>query len=224
MNAVNELKDELGLDFKMHYSRLPFFLRPGEEGVRSWIVEDLGLPRTAERGEVISKMFGKPGVQRMDGLFESAGLVPYWGAQLSDTMNSHRLAWYAASESDEKGELMWRALSRRYFEGLDTQIRPIRLDSVEMLMECAQEVGLDLERARQVLQSEVYKEEILRCVGEMHAVGINSIPVLVFEVEGIAEGSWLQNPKAKGRMIHHGSGSKEEFKSILRDLDKISSM
>jgi predicted DsbA family dithiol-disulfide isomerase len=137
-------------------------------------------------------------------------------------MDSHRLAWYAATESDEKGELIWRAYSRRYFEGKDTDIRPNRYDDHALLMECAQEVGLNLDEARRVLGSRVYEEEILTCVDQMHSVGIDSIPVLVFEVDGVAQGSWMQNPRSKGRKIHHGSGNKQEFMSILRSLDQVS--
>jgi len=92
-----------------------------------------------------------------------------------------------------------------------------------MLLECAQEVGLDSEESRRVLDSRVYEDEILRCVDQMHSVGINSIPVLIFEVDGVAQGSWMQNPTSKGRAIHSGSGNKEEFMAILRNLDQVSS-
>lgn len=226
MNAVSELKADDGIDFKMHYSRLPFFLRQGEEACRRWLVDELGLPRDVERGEAMKKAFGGQRVlDGMDQLFAQAGVGPaYWGSQFADTMDSHRLAWYAATESYEKGELMWKAYSRRYFEGKDTQIRPIRYDDHTMLMECAQEVGLDLDQARKVLNSRVHEDEILRCVRQMHSVGINSIPVLVFEVDGVAQGSWLENPDSKGRKVHHGSGNKAEFMAILRDLHRVSSL
>merc|ERR1711862_757297 len=127
----------------------------------------------------------------MEELFHNAGLEAFWGSQFSDTMDSHRLAWYANTVSPEKDELFWRATSRRYFEGKDTQISPIRLDNHEMLMECAEEVGLDLGEARRVLESDTYERAIWDVVHEMQAVGINSIPVLVFEVDGVAQGSWL---------------------------------
>lgn len=223
MNAVKELKDEHGIDFDMQYSRLPFFLRHGEEGCRHWLVDQLQLPRDVERGEAMKKAFGGQRVlDSMDHLFKQAGIGPcYWASQFADTMDSHRLAWYAATESDEKGELMWRAYSRRYFEGKDTEIRPIRYDNHDMLMECAQEVGLDLEQARRVLDSRIYEDDILSCVKQMHSVGINSIPVLIFEVDGVAQGSWMQNPRSKGRMIHHGSGNTEDFMAILRNLDQV---
>lgn len=213
---------EKGLEFNVSYSRLPFFLRQGEETVKRWLVDELELKRDVSRGEAISKAFGGPRtLEHMEKLFSQAGVGPcYWESQFADTMDSHRLAWYAATESPEKGELMWKCLSRRYFEGKDTKIQPIRLDNHAMLMECAEEVGLDLEKARQVLDSDKFQREILDVVHQMHSVGIHSIPVLVFEVDEVSAGTWLQNPNSKGRVIHHGSGHKDEFTSILQKLHK----
>merc|ERR1711871_640506 len=101
---------------------------------------------------------------------------------------------------------MWQALSRRYFEGKDTQIRPVRLDNRDLLLECAEEAGLDPQEARRVLDSDMYRKEIEEVVDAMHRVGIDSIPVFCFEVEGIAEGNWLndvQNTPSRGRILHH---------------------
>lgn len=188
---------------------LPFFLRPGEETVSKWL-SGLGFDRDAPRGEVMKKAFGGPRVlEQLDKLNVQAGLSPsYWNAQFADTMDSHRLAMYAAAVSPVKGEAFWKATSRRYFEGKDTQISPIRLDSHEMLMECAAEAGLDLQKARKVLESDMYRNEVWQTVRQMHQAGINSIPVLIFEVDGVSK-----NP-----MVHHGSGHKEDFRSILLQL------
>lgn len=241
--ALSDLQNE-GLVFDVSYQRRPFFLRGSQENINHWM-DELGLPHNATRGEVCKKMgWDKGGIWD---LFAQAGLdrnveVCNMG-QYADTMDSHRLAWYAATESLEKGELMWRALSRRYFQGKDTAIRPIRLDNREMLLECAKEAGLDLEQATRVLDSDAYRAEILDVVRAMQAAGINSIPVLVFEVEGLAAGSWMQdarvpsaagdmNPRAlaklsvspacRGREIHHGSGNKAAFKEIFQRLHAIS--
>merc|ERR550514_2313449 len=61
----------------------------------------------------------------MDRLFEQAGLSPRGSehvaatrsGQFADTMDSHRLAWYAATVSPEKGERFWKENSRRFLEG-----------------------------------------------------------------------------------------------------------
>jgi len=223
----------------MEFRRLPFFLR-GEQKNIDKMLADYGLPPDAPRGVVMEKMgMGGPTGGGIWTLFDQAGLDrddAVNTVQYSDTMNSHRLGWYATSVSPEKGELMWRSLSRRYFQGKDTAIRPIRLDNRAMLLECAAEVGLDIAEATRVLDSDAYRTEIQSLVKQMHRAGINSIPVLVFEVEGVAKGNWMQDPRAadaagrgsrqssstmaKGRMIHHGSGSKSAFRSIMQQLHK----
>lgn len=185
--------------------------------MRSFLA-NAGCPREATRGEVFPKAFGPRVIPQMDALFKQAGLDAYWGSQFSDTMDSHRLAWYASQESPEQGERFWKATSRRFFEGKDTEIRPIRLDNHEMLMECAAEVGLDLAEAKRVLESDKYRNEILKVVSQMQAKGINSIPVLVFDVDGVSQGSWLDSSDSDGRHLHHGSGNVDEFVAIFQKL------
>lgn len=134
-------------------------------------------------------------------------------------MQAHRLAQYAATESNEKGELMWIALSRRWFMGKDTEIRPIRLDSVEMLLECAEFAGLNMENAKRVLNGEIISDaSIHKEVKKVHNAGIHSIPQLVFEVEGLAKGDWLTAPDSQYRIIHNGSGSKKSMQACLVEL------
>jgi len=204
------------LTFHLSYERQPFFLRGSQDNINNWLAE-LGLPADAPRSKVMKKMGWDHAT-----IFENAGIDRDMDVanniQYADTMDSHRLAWYATSVDPEKGELMWKALSRRYFQGKDTQVRPIRLDSRPLLLECAEEVGLDLDEAKRVLDSRIYRDAILEVVEKMHAAGINSIPVLCFEVDGIAEGSWLENPTSRGRIIHHGSGNKADFCCIFRKL------
>jgi len=140
-------------------------------------------------------------------------------------MQAHRLAQYAATESNEKGELMWIALSRRWFMGKDTEIRPIRLDSREMLLECAAYAGLNMENAKRVLNGEIISDACIhREVEKVHTAGIHSIPQLVFEVDGLANGHWLTAPDSQYRIIHGGSGSKESMKACLVRLHQAACM
>lgn len=159
--------------------------------------------------------------QHFDDLIARAGLSPR-NKDVTDhrisasSTQAHRLAQYAATESNEKGELVWIALSRRWFMGKDTDIRPIRLDSRELLLECASVAGLNMEKAAQVLDGEILDDaDILAEVDKVHRAGIHSIPQLIFEVEGLAKGSWLTNPDSAGRVVHGGSGSKDTMKAAL---------
>lgn len=234
--ALKQLQDEDDLTFDVFYQRRPFFLRPDETAIQHWLGSK-GLPRSATRGDVIG--------DRLDNLFAQAGLDCSGGKQNLFgvlTMDSQRLGWYAATVSPELGEKFWRATSRRYFEGKDTQLDPKdrRLDNHELLLEAAAEAGINLEDAKRVLaDSNAYQQEIVSNVQAMHRVGIHAIPVLIFEVSGICSGSWLEDPRASwpdeddprrralrlqagsqwpGREIHHGSGSVAAFKDILRSL------
>eukprot|EP00746_Dinoflagellata_sp_MGD_P059362 gnl/MRDRNA2_/MRDRNA2_25346_c0_seq1.p1 gnl/MRDRNA2_/MRDRNA2_25346_c0~~gnl/MRDRNA2_/MRDRNA2_25346_c0_seq1.p1 ORF type:complete len:212 (+),score=31.02 gnl/MRDRNA2_/MRDRNA2_25346_c0_seq1:112-747(+) len=204
----------------MAFRRCPFFLR-GDQGVIDRWMASIGLPPDAPRYLISERMNWKD--DYIDSLFAKAGLSPRDKEttkmkQMADTMDSHRLGRYAASVDSEKCEQLWRALSRRYFMGKDTQIRPIRLDNREMLLECAAEVGLDTKEALKVLETDVYRKEILDEVEQMKAAGVNSIPVIVFEVDGVAVNSWLRSPKSRGREIFQGSGSRQDFYAILRRL------
>lgn len=106
--------------------------------------------------------------------------------------------------------------------GKDTQINPIRLDGRDLLMECAEFAGLNMGNVKRVLDGElISEEEIQEQIYRVHAVGIHSIPQIVFEVDGLLQQSWRENPalqENKHRAIHHGSGSKASFKAILETL------
>jgi hypothetical protein len=105
--------------------------------------------------------------------------------------------------------------------GKDTEIRPIRLDSREMLLECADYAGLNIENAKRVLDGGIISDaDIYREVQKVHAAGLHSIPQLVFEVDGLAQGHWLTAPDSQYRLIHGGSGSKDSMKACLLKLHR----
>ena len=75
---------------------------------------------------------------------------------------------------------MWFALSRRWFMGKDIinqEIYPVKLDSKELLRECAAVAGLNMENVERVLNGEIISvHEIQEQVRRVHAVGLHSIP------------------------------------------------
>jgi len=222
--ALKELQAE-GLTFSLTYSRGPFFLMGSQKHIDAHRAK-LGLPKDAPQWMVM-KARGWTS-DNMDRLMAEAGLSPRNASVadakiMRDTMPAHRLAQYAAKyESNEKGERMWFALSRRWFMGKDTTLNPVKLDSRELLLECAQYAGLDMANVNRVLNGEIISEqEIVEQVERVHAVGLHSIPQIVFEVKGLANGEWRENPalpETQYRTIHHGSGSKTSFKAVLQEL------
>jgi len=226
MLAAKELQKE-GLSFNLAYSRGPFQLMGSQASIDA-DRRRKGLPKDAPNHMVWPRKEGEK--SNMDQLMEDAGLSPRNTAVtdfriVRDTIPAHRLAQYAAKyESNEAGERMWFALSRRWFMGKDTQIFPVRLDGKDLLRECAQYAGLNMENVERVLNGEIIsEEEIHEQIRRVHAVGLHSIPHIVLEVGGLAEGSWREDPSLpdnKYRMTHHGSGSKASFKAILQQLHR----
>jgi len=210
-----------GVTFDLRYSRGAFFLMGSQADIDESNAK-LGLPKDATNAMRMAAQ-GRDG-NGMDPLFEAAGLSPRNKAVTNEriiapTMQAHRLVQWAASVDPEKGEAMWHALSRRWFMGKDTEIRPLRLDSRELLLECAEKAGLDLAKANDVLDGAIIsEEEITQAVRAVHAVGIHSIPNIVFEVDGLATGSWLKEPETKYRTVHHGSGSCDSFFDVLKQM------
>lgn len=230
LNALKELQSE-GLSFALTYSRGPFFLKGSQQNIDEDNAQ-LGCPKDAPNWmTTAARVKQNPQwglrLEHMNTLMSEAGLSPR-NKEVTDnrvmrsTMDAHRLAQYAATESNEKGERMWFALSRRWFMGKDTMIRPVKLDGRDLLIECAEFAGLDMQKVQQVLDGGIVsQQEIVEQVQRVHAVGINSIPLLVFEVQGLASGTWREDPRlqeTKYRALHHGSGSKAAFKQVLKQL------
>lgn len=225
--ALEELEKD-GWEFNVNYQRWPFFLKGRQPDVDHWYAK-MGFPPDTERGQLedVGKMGGKSD-EGIDRLYAESGLSPrnkevtrrkIW----TDTMRAHKLAQYAATESYEKGEAVWWTLGQNFFMGKETDIRPIRLDDANLLMEVAEKAGLDLDAARNVLDTEAFEQQILYKVDQVHNLGIHSIPLLIFEVEELAPGSWISAGKSKFRKVHHGSGNKQAFRTILEELHQACS-
>lgn len=226
--AAKELQKE-GLSFNLTYSRGPFQLLGSQANIDA-DRKRKGLPKDAPNHMVWPRKEGEK--SPMDHLMEEAGLSPRNTAVtdfriMRDTIPAHRLAQYAAKyENNEAGERMWFALSRRWFMGKDCsdEILPVSLDSKELLRECARYARLNMENVERVLDGEIIsEEEIQEQIHRVHAVGLHSIPHIVFEVQGLAKGSWRLDPSLpenEYRMVHHGSGSKASFKGILQQLHR----
>lgn len=205
------------MEFNVKFGRAPFFLRGEQRNCDAWM-DELGLPRDASRYQVSQKMgwVDKDNNSGIDNLFAQAGISTdgvkdaRLRGQISDTMDSHRLAWYATTVG--KGEAVWDGLSRRYFEG-KTGLSKIRLADPSLLIEVAKEAGLDMAETQRILTDRsAYRDEIKSVVRQMQSQGINSIPVFIFT---------FKTGEGTKQLLHHGSGNAEEFKKVLLKVRQV---
>jgi len=204
--------EQCGLKFNLRFTRKHFFLQG--DTWESWLKNSFNAPRDATRYDIAQQIWG--GTDVMNNLFLAAGrdCRAGWGSQYSDSMDSHRLAYYAATISHETGEKVWNAIGERYFEGRHApagSTKPVYLADHEMLMGCAADAGLDLAEARRVLSTDAYRKEVTETVAQTKASGVQSIPVIEFRVE---RGEGLDPVSA----VHNGSGNKNDFYNILEAL------
>lgn len=107
-----------GIVFDVKYSRGPFFLQGSQMQIEADKAK-YGLPPDADNLAVTKAKYPKDWQtkgQFFDNLAAESGLSPR-NKDVTDhristsTMQAHRLCQYASTESNEKGELMWIALS-----------------------------------------------------------------------------------------------------------------
>ncbi|NWA24519.1 DsbA family oxidoreductase [Pseudomonas gingeri] len=111
-----------------------------------------------------------------------------------NTFDAHRLLLWALQEGRQI-ELK-RALLRAYFsDGQNPSDR-------ETLVRLASEAGLDAARAREVLASGEFADEVRELEAFYHARGINSVPAMILN----------------GRHLVSGSQSVEYYEQMLREI------
>lgn len=213
------------MKFDVEYQRWPFFLKGRQPDVDRWYAEK-GFPPNTTRGQLedAGKMSATSDAS-IDALYVDCGLSPrnkeatrqkIW----TDTMQAHKLAQYAATESPEKGEIVWWTLGQNFFMGKDTDLRPIRLDDSQLLMEVAQKADLDLQAVGDVLGGSSFEKQILHQVDQVHSLGIHAIPFLVIEIPQLVSDSWTSGKKSPYRKLHRGSGNRASFQAIFEELHR----
>lgn len=116
-----------------------------------------------------------------------------------NTFNAHRLLHWAGESGQELQLALKHALLRAYFtEGED-------VSSPEVLVRVAGEVGLEPERARQILESGEYADAVRAQEQFYQQQGITAVPSVIFN----------------DRHLIQGGQSVETFEQALRQLSGI---
>jgi len=98
-----------------------------------------------------------------------------------NTADAHRLVLWAQEQG--AGDTMATALFRAYFsEGKNVSDR-------DVLVACANKVGLDAETARTVLEGEEYADEVRTSQQQAQRQGITGVPCYVFDGEHAVMGA-----------------------------------
>ncbi|SAK86813.1 DSBA oxidoreductase [Caballeronia arationis] len=168
--ALSRLADVVDAEIVVHPFELNPQMRPEGEAITDYLGRKYG--RTPEEIAETQRMIRARGA--------SVGFSFGPRTHVYNTFDAHRLLHWAAIEG--KQVPLKLALLRAYHgEGQDPS-------NQEVLVETARSVGLDAAKARAVLQSGAYAEEVRAQEGEIQAMGITSVPAIIFNRSHLVSG------------------------------------
>jgi predicted DsbA family dithiol-disulfide isomerase len=180
LSSLQRALERLGDTVEAHITLHPFELNPDMQPEGERIVDYLGRKygRTPAQIEETQEMIRERGAN----VGFSFG-VRDW---VYNTFDAHRLLHWALLEGKQLPLKL--ALLRAYHsDGKDVSNR-------DVLIEVAQSVGLDGDKAREVLTSGAYADDVRAEEREFQQLGIQSVPAIIFDRKYLVSGG--QPPEA----------------------------
>ena len=128
----------------------------------------------AEARETIRRRGAEVGVE-----FDSAGRARVW-----NTFDAHRLLYLAESEG---GPDTQAALKRALLDACHARSEPMA--DHDVLLACAARAGLDGERARAVLDTEAFTEEVRERESYYTSRGVHAVPAVIVDGRHLISGA-----------------------------------
>ena len=182
--ALKRIGDDAAVDLEVEPFELNPDMPPEGEDVLEYVARKYGssAPELAARNALIRERGAAVG-------FTFGQRTRIW-----NTFDAHRLLHWAGFEG-RKRELKHALLAAYHTRGENPGSR-------EVLLRVATEVGLDVERARVVLDSGEYGAEVRERIRHWQQLGIHSVPSIVVD----------------GRYLIQGGQPPEVFEQALRQL------
>jgi len=193
LNSLEEALARIGSDLQAELIFEPFELNPDMppegEDVVAYVARKYGssAEELAERQALIRERGAEVG-------FTFGNRNRIW-----NTFDAHRLLHWAGTQGRQR-ELKHALLTAYHTHGENPASR-------DVLARLAGEVGLDVERARQILASDEFSREVRQRVQHWQQLGINSVPSLI----------------VNDRYLIQGGQPPEEFEQALRQIASESS-
>ena len=156
---------------------------------------DPGAPLKAEKPNIertmakyhMTREQAEARLAQMNAMAAAAGLeFNYATALNTNTMDAHRLTKLAQSKGSQTAEKVTEALFRAYF------IENKELANRQTLLQIAEASGLDRAETEAMLDSDRFREDVIRDEREADYYGIHSVPFFVIGKYGI---SGAQDPQ-----------------------------
>lgn len=168
--ALERIGDDIEVELHFRAFELNPRMGPDGEDAAEHLAHKYGLtPQQLERSQATLRTRGSAVG------FEFGERTRIW-----NTFDAHRLMHWAGLEGRQR-ELK-HALLRAYHG------RGENISAHEVLLALAREAGLDEQRAREVLGSGRYAEEVRRCEHRWERLGIHSVPSVIIDGQHLIQG------------------------------------
>ena len=170
VNALNRALDRLDADVPVELHFQPFELNPDMppegEDLTVYLTEHLGMSpaQVTESTRMLRERGAAAGFQFGD------------RTRIWNTFDAHRLLMWADREGPTGSQLRLKLALLRAYHGEDRNP-----GAPDVLLELAGQVGLDVERAKQVLDDRSYSGEVSAEQDRWRHAGIRSVPTLVID-------------------------------------------
>lgn len=177
LQALDSCKQEISAN--LHFE--PFELNPdmsptGEDAVEHLARKYGATPeRSAEIRNLLAQRGAAVGIQ----------FAPQGRTRVVNTLDAHRLIFWAGEQSAGQQLALKQALLRAYHE------RNERVDHAGVLLGAVREAGLDAEQAGRILAGDAYAADVRAAEQRWHAVGIHSVPTIIINGKYAINGGQL---------------------------------
>lgn len=165
LQALDRCRDEVSARIRFE----PFELNPdmpsaGEDAAAHLARKYGATPeRSAEIREQLTQRGAAVGVR----------FAPQGRTRIVNTLDAHRLVFWAGEQSPELQLTLKQALLRAYHE------RDERVDHGDVLLAVVREVGLEVDRAREILAGDAFAADVRAAEQRWQQAGIHSVPSIV---------------------------------------------
>ncbi|MCB1630290.1 MAG: DsbA family oxidoreductase [Pseudomonadales bacterium] len=173
--ALSHCRDQLSAE--LHFQ--PFELNPGmpPEG------EDVGEHLARKYGSTPERQAEMRAMIAERGAAVGFRFNPDGRSRIVNTFNAHRLLYWAGTEDDKRQLALKQALLEAC-HGRDQ-----RVDHDAVLLAAVEQAGLDANRARQILASDEFANEVRAAERQWQEAGIHAVPAVVIERRHVISGA-----------------------------------
>jgi predicted DsbA family dithiol-disulfide isomerase len=171
--ALERLRGEIEADLHFQPFELNPQMRPGGEGIVEHLAAKYGsTPEQIERSQEMIRARGAEVGFTFD---------MYRRTRIYNTIDAHRLLHWAETAGGKQRALKHALFAAYFTDGRDPSDR-------ELLVEIATKVGLDADRARQILASDEYTKEVRARERFYNEHGIHAVPAIIINDQHLIQG------------------------------------